>query len=121
MSQSSPVLDAETLASLRELTSLDQPDFLKSLLTLFTQSAPQRVRVIQASLQSKDLTTIGREAHSLKSSGANIGAMAFSEICQKLEKAARSSDMAAVQTNAPLLQPALDAVLNEISKLPEMK
>jgi hypothetical protein len=38
-----------------------------------------------------------------------------------IEKAARSNDSQMVQSQAPLLQPALDAVFRELSQLPEMK
>lgn len=116
-----PILDTSMLESLRELASPDQPDFLKNLLTLFTQSAPERLRTLLAALQSGDLSNAGREAHSLKSSAANIGATEFSEICQAIEKAARANDSHTAQIQMPLLQPALDAVLRELSQLPEMK
>jgi HPt (histidine-containing phosphotransfer) domain-containing protein len=116
-----PILDTSMLESLRELASPDQPDFLRNLLTLFTQSAPGRIRTLLAALQSGDLSHVGREAHTLKSSAANIGATEFSEICQAIEKAARSNDSQMVQSQAPLLQPALDAVFRELSQLPEMK
>jgi HPt (histidine-containing phosphotransfer) domain-containing protein len=118
-------LDQDTLGSLRELASPDQPDFLKQILTLFQDAAPARVHAIQTALGQGDHATIAREAHTLKSSSANIGALELSSICQNLEKAARSPDAASVSIliaqECAKLQPALDAALASIAQLPEMQ
>ncbi len=120
MAPISTVLDTETLSSLRTLATPDQPDFLKQLFTLFLESAPERVRTIQAAMRSGDLATAAKEAHILKSSSANIGATELSQISQRLEKAARSSDSNGAAFEANKLQNALDLVLSEIATLPEM-
>ncbi|MCE1254983.1 MAG: Hpt domain-containing protein, partial [Anaerolineae bacterium] len=40
----------------------------------------------QNALKNEDLKTIKRSAHTLKSSGASLGAMHFSNLCLSLEK-----------------------------------
>jgi HPt (histidine-containing phosphotransfer) domain-containing protein len=114
-------LDQDTLSSLRELASPDQPDFLKQIFALFRDTSPTRLHSIQTALAQGDYSTIAREAHTLKSSSANIGALDLSQICQRLEKAARSSDTASVTLECSKLQPALDAALASIAQLPEMQ
>jgi HPt (histidine-containing phosphotransfer) domain-containing protein len=114
-------LDQDTLNSLRELASPDQPEFLKQLFTLFIESSPTRIQTIQSSLKKNDLNAIAREAHTLKSSSANIGALALSKLCQDLETAARSSNTSVVSLEAAKLQAALDSVLAAIAQLPEMR
>ncbi|MFL5814276.1 MAG: Hpt domain-containing protein [Bdellovibrionia bacterium] len=114
-------LDQDTLNSLRELVSADQPDFLKQILTLFQDTAPMKVRSIQTALGQSDYATIAREAHTLKSSSANIGALELSTVCQTLEKAARSSDATTVSQESAKLQPALNTALTLIAQLPEMQ
>jgi HPt (histidine-containing phosphotransfer) domain-containing protein len=120
METSMPILDPEALGALRDLASPDQPDFLKQLLTLFVDTAPARIQTIQSAAQAGDHSKVAKEAHSLKSSSANIGAARLSEICQNIEKAARSGDATSAQTWIALLQSVLDATLAEIRLLPEM-
>jgi HPt (histidine-containing phosphotransfer) domain-containing protein len=57
-----------------------------------------------------DLTTIGRLAHSLKSSAATVGASGMATICVEIEGACARGDSSRVTPLVAALPPVLDVV-----------
>lgn len=87
-----PILDAATFGALADLAGDDDPDLISDLVGLFLEDSRTRVDAIRIGLDGGDAQAIGAAAHALKSSGANIGALAFSRACAELEKLVRTSD-----------------------------
>jgi HPt (histidine-containing phosphotransfer) domain-containing protein len=80
------VLDAQVLASLRELDDADAKESIVSELgKIFIQSAEKQIGRMLAAGSAGDGETIRQEAHSLKSSSANLGAIRFSELSRTIE------------------------------------
>jgi HPt (histidine-containing phosphotransfer) domain-containing protein len=52
---------------------------------MFLESVPARLALVKTSLDSRDYEKIKAEAHSLKSSGGNLGARRFAALCEELE------------------------------------
>lgn len=102
------VLDAETFSALEELAGDDDPDLVSDLIQLFVDDATERVGAIQQSKASKDYETIGRAAHALKSSSANLGALSFSRACAALEAMSRSSEEIPIDTFESLVDQICD-------------
>jgi ligand-binding sensor domain-containing protein/signal transduction histidine kinase/CheY-like chemotaxis protein/HPt (histidine-containing phosphotransfer) domain-containing protein len=67
-------------------------DFARDLVQLFIESGDAALRDIAAALQRGDLATVGRVAHSLKGSSANIFAQPASAAAARLEEAARAGN-----------------------------
>jgi PAS domain S-box-containing protein len=83
-------LDPKAIADLRRLQIKGEPDILAELGGLFLDRAPARITAMRDALANGDAETLYREAHNLKSSSANLGAMLLSAICRELEKLGRS-------------------------------
>jgi HPt (histidine-containing phosphotransfer) domain-containing protein len=55
------------------------------LLSLFKTNSPGHLNEIETAIRLKNAALLGREAHYLKSSSANLGATEMSELCRRLE------------------------------------
>jgi two-component system sensor histidine kinase/response regulator len=84
-----PANPSVDLKAIDELRNLDdgQGEVLRQLVRMFVESAPGRIALIERGLATGDLKTSNHEAHSLKSSSANLGAHRMASLCQKIESA----------------------------------
>jgi two-component system, sensor histidine kinase and response regulator len=80
-----PVLNMETLNSLRELQVEGDPDILKELVDLFMEDTPKRIEEIRNAVLRGDTATVKRVAHTLKGSSANLGAQRMSRVAMQIE------------------------------------
>lgn len=87
------VLDATMLETLRESAGGDA-EFLNELLDTFLGEATQLLTEAQQALARGEAAALRRAAHSLKSSSASFGALAFSELCATLEGLAKNGQLA---------------------------
>lgn len=83
---SNEVLDPKILDQIRRLQKPGKPDLLKGLIVLFIESSQSYFDLLRSAKNKGDLATLAQAAHSLKSSSANLGALAFSKTCLELEK-----------------------------------
>lgn len=81
----SPAIDADTIDGLRLLEDDDEPSVIGELVDLFLATVPPRLAAVDAALAAGDRTALGKVAHSLKSSSANLGALGMSDLCERLE------------------------------------
>jgi HPt (histidine-containing phosphotransfer) domain-containing protein len=84
------VIDPKIIQGLRDLGGEDEPGLLAELIKIFLEDAPQRMKDISEGLASGDLGRVERGAHTLKSSSANIGALALSDLCRRIVEKARA-------------------------------
>ena len=84
------VLDRRVLRQLSDLQSREDPDLLARVLSLYLNESPKEIAALEQAVAVADAVAIRRPAHSLKSSSANIGASAMSQLCADLEAAGRS-------------------------------
>lgn len=82
-------LDPTPLDKLRELEALGEPGFVADLCREFLEEMTPRLARMKKALDKKEWKELEREAHSLKSSSATLGAMEMSTICAAIESAAR--------------------------------
>jgi len=80
------VLDIEMLDELRQIAG----DDAAAIVSLFLEDAPRLVRQLEQASIAPDLDAMGEAAHALKSSSANIGALALSAVARRIENGARS-------------------------------
>lgn len=95
------VLDTTVIEGLRELGGEDDPGLLLELVEMFLDDAPNRLKEMEQSMAEGDLETMRRAAHTLKSSAANMGSINLSEICSKMEDAARNEETSAYAEMVP--------------------
>ncbi|WP_425414712.1 ATP-binding protein [Pseudoxanthomonas dokdonensis] len=80
------VLDPAMLEELREIAG----DETSQIITLFLSDAPQLISTLERGAASANMELMREAAHTLKSSSANVGAMALSAAAKRVELGARA-------------------------------
>ena len=78
-------------AVLIELYEIMEEDFV-SVIQSYLKSAPNLMHGVREAVQNQDMDALVKSAHPLKSSSANVGAMALSELAKELEFKGREND-----------------------------
>jgi len=81
-----PVLDHSMLEELREIAG----DETARIISLFLEDAPRLITALEKGAAVPDLEAMREAAHTLKSSSANVGAMALSAAAKRVELGARA-------------------------------
>ena len=84
-------LDHEVLQSLREL---GDEGFMAELVSLFVGEVPSLLVSLRDALGREDTGAVERVAHALHGSCGNIGAVRMAALCEKLQHAGASGDLA---------------------------
>ena len=84
-----PVLDHGMLDELREIAGDETP----RIIGLFLEDAPRLIARMESASALPDLEAIRDAAHTLKSSSANVGAMALSTAAKRVELGARAQKL----------------------------
>ena len=87
------VLDRRVLDELARVTTNGRPELLANVIDLYLVESPKLLLKLSQAAKAGDAPEIVRMAHSLKSSSANVGAMALSRYCEQAEKSARRADI----------------------------
>lgn len=88
-----PALDMTVVADLQEVMGSDY----QSLVRIYLEDSPKLISQIQTALTHRDCQALVAPAHTLKSSSANLGAIALSEMAKTIEKNARTEEITAPQ------------------------
>jgi signal transduction histidine kinase/DNA-binding response OmpR family regulator/HPt (histidine-containing phosphotransfer) domain-containing protein len=86
------VLDPAALDNLLSIVG-GEFDYLVELIDSFLEDAPQLLAELNHSLEGRDIASVQRVAHSLKSNGADFGATRFSDLCRQLEMVGKSGTL----------------------------
>jgi len=89
MPPDSEAINMRQLETLREIGSRTGKDLVTGLLHRFLQAADGRMSEIETAISERDGQRLGRAAHALKSSTANLGAEALSGCYRQLEHLGR--------------------------------
>jgi signal transduction histidine kinase/CheY-like chemotaxis protein/HPt (histidine-containing phosphotransfer) domain-containing protein len=84
-----PTLDPEALGNLLSVVG-GEFDYLDELIDSFLEDAPQLLAELDQLVDAQDADGVRRVAHSLKSNGQDFGAVAFFDLCQRLEALGKS-------------------------------
>src|SRR5262249_37813951 len=79
------VLDTKALENICVLQRPGAPDLLGKVIQHYLASAPQLLQILQEAIPRGDYLTVRETAHSLKSSSANLGALAVAALSRELE------------------------------------
>lgn len=85
-----PVIDPQAIERLRELDPTGQQGVLQRVLQAYETSLTRHLADIATVAGVADLDRLARSVHTLKSSSAAVGALAFSQHCADVEHQARS-------------------------------
>jgi HPt (histidine-containing phosphotransfer) domain-containing protein len=77
-------VDRDTLAALSQATG-DDPAFLAELINTYLAEAPSLLAAMRHATATGDSAGLRREAHTLKSSSAALGAGRLADLCRRLE------------------------------------
>ena len=86
-----PIVDGPTFGGLVEAMGAD---FIGELIDTYCEETPQLVAEIQRALAEGDADTLRRTAHSIKSSSASFGAIAFSALAREVEMLGKEAKLA---------------------------
>jgi len=77
---------------------------------------PCQVSKLKDSLAAADITTIERQAHTIKGAAANIGAEPLRDVAERIEKAARQGDLESCRDTFPALEQEFEHLRREMEQ-----
>ena len=98
------VFDPSVLNELPMVVDGTNPEFVGQMLTLFVEDTKAMFSAIELAIQAGDLSTLTRYVHTLKSSAAQVGAMALAAEAKRQEALLRNGLPAQMDWSASLRQ-----------------
>ena len=92
-STAGPAVEPGVLAEFAELIGDDDGGVRRDLIDTFLADGSERLSRLGAARAEGDIDTVKIEAHTLKSSSAQVGALALSAACAEIEAAARAGSL----------------------------
>lgn len=106
------VIDSKTIGSIKELMG----ESFGFLITTFIDDTGRLIHSLFELQQQNDLKTFTRNAHSIKSSSASVGALQLSSIAADLESLGQSGDISSASALIEQLKTAFAYARDELSK-----
>jgi signal transduction histidine kinase/DNA-binding NarL/FixJ family response regulator len=91
--QEQPLINLAHFEQLRELDDDGSMGLAREVIGIFLDTSVAAVGQVQSALAQADMSALGKAAHSLKSSAANVGAARLSSYYQQLEKLCRAHNL----------------------------
>jgi len=88
--QAQDAIDAVTFSGLKDQVGAD---FVVELIDTYNSETGELIERLCQALADQDAATFGRLAHSIKSSSASLGALAFSQQARELEMLGKANDL----------------------------
>ena len=92
-------------------------DLLREIADLFQQECPQALENLRAAIERGDGPAAGREAHGLKGSASNFGAVPVVKAAIRIEQLAREGRMVETQPEYKLLNQHVETLIKELREL----
>lgn len=100
-------LDTQALQELQEMLG----DDLHEITSLYAGTLADDVQALKNTLAQANWAVLNRQAHSLKGSSANMGALEMARLAALVEKAALQADVATIQPAMDQMDAAASATL----------
>jgi CheY-like chemotaxis protein/HPt (histidine-containing phosphotransfer) domain-containing protein len=110
-------LDNATVARLRGAGAPGRTNLYSRLVELFRTGSTAALGDLNAALRGGDMTAARATCHKLKSSAANVGAMAFSEDVRRLEQLSAAGNASAAWSAFERLRAAHPVLIAELTSL----
>ena len=85
------LLDLSTIENLKSLGNEGDTPFINTIVELYFQESERLINEITENSKQNSFHQLQMNAHTLKGSSANIGAVAFSAICKEIEFCCRDN------------------------------
>ncbi len=105
------LVDQDTLGQFKALRGPKSSDFLRRIVTLYSEHAPRACDQLRQHAEDGDAEACGTVAHSLKSMSLNIGAVEVARISAAIEQLSRSDDKVPEQGLLETLSNAMNRTL----------
>lgn len=93
-----PLLNPVLLDQIRSLDASNGHELVNKILCAFLESADKYIQSLDQAFNDKDIETIRKTAHTLKSSSANIGAEELSTIFKQIEAYSKDGELALAES-----------------------
>ncbi|HNC42092.1 MAG TPA: response regulator, partial [Nitrosomonas sp.] len=93
-----PLLNPVLLDQIRSLDTSNGHELVNKILCAFLESAEKYIELLDRAFNDKDIETIRKTAHTLKSSSANIGAEELSTIFKQIEAYSKNGELALAES-----------------------
>ena len=80
-------------ATFEELKQMSGEDFINELIDAFLDDAPNMLANMKSALETKDVESFRRNAHSMKSNANTFGAQELGALAKELESIAKKNDL----------------------------
>jgi HPt (histidine-containing phosphotransfer) domain-containing protein len=108
-----PAIDQGTF---EELKGLSGADFINELIDAFLEEGPNMIQNMQTALDTKDVESFRRNAHSLKSNANTFGATELGILAKELESMGRDNNLE-IGNRLGVLKDAFEKVAQELRGL----
>lgn len=112
-----PVLQSDTLSSIREMDDPEDPELLRTLVQMFKSGTPNKLASLDAAASIRDLSEMAAVAHNLKSGSLSIGVQYFAHLCALIENHARAENYEQAIIPLPKLVSAYEEACRELDSL----
>jgi HPt (histidine-containing phosphotransfer) domain-containing protein len=79
-------------AALRQLQEYGEDTLVEELMEIFQKDTASRLELLARAVESADYPTARQEAHTIKGSALQVGAVRFADCCLQMEMEARKPD-----------------------------
>ncbi|MGZ9165273.1 MAG: Hpt domain-containing protein [Anaerolineales bacterium] len=108
-----PIIDKATFEELKQMSGAD---FINELIDAFLDDAPNMIENMRIALESKDVESFRRNAHSLKSNANTFGAMELGLLAKELELLGKENNLV-VGNRLEVLNEAFGKVAEELKRM----
>lgn len=105
-----PVIDKATFDELKQMSG---GDFINELIDAFLDDAPNMIQNMQTAIDTKDVESFRRNAHSMKSNAHTFGAIELGVLAKELEFMAKENNLD-IGNRLEVLKEGFDKVAEEL-------
>ncbi len=108
------IIDSDTYQQLKDQVG---SDFVIELIDAYAVETADLLNRLQQALAGADAAAFGRLAHSIKTSSASLGALAFAQQARELELMGKVNELAEARAKVDQLAAAFPKVVNRLTEL----
>ena len=111
-----PPIDRSVLETIASLQPSGSENILKKVISLYLDTSPTLMKSVHDAVEGTDYDALRQAAHTLKSSSAHLGALAFSEMCKDLERMGRDRTLEGAKDRLSALEHEYKRVRDALEK-----
>ena len=108
-------IDRRALETIQALQRQGKPDLLVRVINIYLEDSLRLLEALRQALSRGDAVELKLQAHSLKSSSANVGALRLAELCKELEATGEGKSMDGVDQRISRVEEEYRSVRNELT------